>query len=74
METTDTRRSGLPALRRLRDRATLTQLELAERSGVSRETVARAEVGLVAPRPSTIRKLAAALRVRPHQLREAGGA
>lgn len=55
-------------LRGLRERASLSQMELAERSGVSRATIADLEAGKRPARPSTRRKLAAALRVEPHEL------
>lgn len=41
-------------LRRLRRRAHLSQREWAERAGVSRRTVQRAENGTVVPSPETI--------------------
>lgn len=52
-------------LRDVRRRRALTILQLAERSGVHRDTIHRLEVGETDPRPSTIRKLADALRVDP---------
>jgi DNA-binding XRE family transcriptional regulator len=57
-----------PRLKELRERAVLTQAELAQLSGVSRVTIARAEVGLVSPHPSTVRKLAKVLGVRAQDL------
>ena len=59
----------LPGLRRCRVEASLTQEELARAAGLTRVTVTRLEGGLQRANPSTIRALAAALRVRPHQLR-----
>lgn len=54
-----------PRLREWRDRATLTQEELAEVSGVSRPTIAELERGGRGGQPSTIRKLARALGCEP---------
>jgi transcriptional regulator with XRE-family HTH domain len=49
-------------IREARRRAMLSQTELAERSGVSRGTVARLELGLfVEPTPRTMRGLSRAL-------------
>lgn len=57
----------LAHLRRVREREAWTQGELAERAGVSRGTVARAEAGFPTE-VTTARKLAAALGVRPSDL------
>lgn len=60
----------LPALRRYRERAALTQRELAERAGVSPAVVSRLEAApdeKHAEMP-TLRKLAAALGVEPAAL------
>jgi transcriptional regulator with XRE-family HTH domain len=57
----------LTRLRALRERKALTQDELAEIAGVSRQTVLKIEGGLE-PRPPTIRKLAKALGVEPADL------
>ena len=59
-------------LRRLRVLNALTQEELAERAGLTRSAVLRAERDQTAPRPPTIRKLAAALGVQPRDLIEGG--
>ena len=59
----------LSRLRAIRERKALTQDELAELAGVSRQTVIKIEGGLE-PRPPTIRKLAAALGVEPQDLME----
>lgn len=58
----------LTRLKVIRERKALTQEELAQRAGVSRITVARLETGVDEPRPSTTRKLAAALGVEPEAL------
>jgi transcriptional regulator with XRE-family HTH domain len=58
----------VPRLRELREQAALSQQELAAAAGVSRTTVARAELGLIVPQPSTVRKLARALGCRPVDL------
>ncbi|BBL78758.1 hypothetical protein RxyAA322_06120 [Rubrobacter xylanophilus] len=50
-----------PHLREARILAGLSQMELAERSGVSRATIADAEAGERSLQPRTVRKLAAAL-------------
>ena len=58
----------LPGLKRCRERALLTQAELAERSGVAEVTINRLERGRHEARFSTVRKLAAALGVEPDEL------
>jgi transcriptional regulator with XRE-family HTH domain len=55
-------------LRELRDRASLSQEDLAKVSDVSRATIADLERGKRPARPSTRRKLASALGVQPHEL------
>jgi transcriptional regulator with XRE-family HTH domain len=55
-------------LRETRKRKLLTQEQLAERSGVGIATIVRIERNQVEPRGSTIRKLAEALSVDPHEL------
>jgi transcriptional regulator with XRE-family HTH domain len=57
-------------LRRLRLRDGLSQRDLAERAGLTQSTVLRLENEQVAPRPSTVRKLARALGCRPRDLTE----
>ena len=57
-------------LREVRERMFVTQVELAERSGISRANISRLENGLQRPRISTVRKLAAALGVEPDELIE----
>ena len=51
-------------LRYARRRVGWSQADLAAESGVGVATIRRAELGQVAPRPSTVRKLATALGVR----------
>jgi transcriptional regulator with XRE-family HTH domain len=58
----------LPGLRRIRQGAVMSQEELAERSGVARDTISKLETGRRGAYPSTIRKLAAGLEVRPQML------
>jgi transcriptional regulator with XRE-family HTH domain len=58
----------LPRLRRIRQGAVMSQEELAERSGVARDTISKLETGRRRAYPSTIRKLAAGLEVRPQML------
>jgi DNA-binding XRE family transcriptional regulator len=53
------------ALRRLREGYPLTVRELAERSGVSHNTITMIENRHRTANPSTVRKLAAALEVEP---------
>ena len=55
----------LPHLRGLRERAVLSQEQLAERSGVARDTISKLETGRRKAYPTTIRKLAAGLEVEP---------
>ena len=60
----------MPALRELRERAFLSQEELAERSGISRSTISGLERGArKKPYPRTIRKLAKALRCKPQDIK-----
>ncbi len=63
----------LPGLRACRERALLTQAELAEQAGVSEVTISRLENGHYEARFSTVRKLAAALGVAPAALMEQEG-
>lgn len=58
----------LSRLHELRVRAALTQAELAERAGVARTTIVRLEAGNPNVNPSTLRKLARALHVKPGDL------
>ena len=55
-------------LRLLRKRSLMTQEQLAERSSVAVSTIIRIERNQVEPHGSTIRKLAEALGVEPHEL------
>jgi transcriptional regulator with XRE-family HTH domain len=55
-------------LRRLREDRLLTQAELGEAAGVTRDQVSRIERDEVDPRFSTIRKLAQALGADPREL------
>ncbi len=58
----------LPHLRGLRQRAVLSQQQLAERSGVARDTISKLETGRRKAYPTTVRKLAAGLEVEPQLL------
>jgi transcriptional regulator with XRE-family HTH domain len=58
----------LPGLRYCRERALLTQADLAERSGVAEVTINRLENNRHEARISTVRKLAEALRVEASEL------
>ena len=58
----------VPRLKILRQRAFLTQIELALRAGLAEVTVNRLEQGKQTARISTIRKLASALGVLPEEL------
>ncbi len=55
-------------LKRLRTESALTQEELAASAGLTTAAVARIERNEANPRPSTLRKLAAALEVEPSEL------
>jgi transcriptional regulator with XRE-family HTH domain len=55
-------------LKRLRTLNALTQEELANKAGLTPAAVARIERNEAEPRPSTLRKLAAALDVKPAQI------
>lgn len=55
-------------LRDFRDVAPMTQRDLADASGVNQVTITRIENGLERPRPSTVKKLAAALGISPSDL------
>jgi predicted transcriptional regulator len=56
-------------LRLYRDRLALSQEDLGHKAGVGRSTVARGEAGEDL-RPSSVRRLARALGIKPHQLQE----
>ncbi len=58
----------LPHLRGLRQQAVLSQEQLAERSGVARDTISKLETGQRRAYPTTVRKLAAGLEVEPRLL------
>jgi transcriptional regulator with XRE-family HTH domain len=72
MPTIDTVKIGR-RLRTLREEHLLTQGELGEAAGVSRDQVSRIERDEVDPRFSTIRKLAKALGVDPRELTKQEG-
>ena len=55
-------------LRVLRMRAVMSQEQLADRSGVARDTISKLETGRRRAYPSTIRKLALGLDVKPQML------
>ena len=57
-----------PRLREWREHATLSQSELATRSGISRATIADLEAGNRGGQPRTIRRLAKALSIEPENL------
>lgn len=56
------------ALRRIRELRALSQRELAAEAGLNTATINRIETGRHKARPSTIRKLARALKVEPAEL------
>ncbi|WP_273843417.1 helix-turn-helix domain-containing protein [Rubrobacter calidifluminis] len=58
----------LPHLRELRRRAVMSQEQLAQRSGVARDTISKLENGQRRAYPKTVHKLAAALSVDPRVL------
>lgn len=55
-------------VRKLRQAHGMTQGQLAEKTGVTREYIARLEAGRYDPSLSTIEKLAKALKVKPAEL------
>ena len=57
-------------LNNLRTRRALTQEELATKANIGKNTVNRIERNLTEPHMSTLRKLAQALGVEPHELLE----
>jgi transcriptional regulator with XRE-family HTH domain len=63
----------LPSLKKHRILAGLTQAELADRAGVSRDTIVRLEGGKQPPRPRTLKKLAEVLGVRTRDLASENG-
>jgi transcriptional regulator with XRE-family HTH domain len=56
----------------LRTLSALTQEELADRAGITATALSRIERNEAEPRPSTLRKLAAALGVEPRELIKRG--
>jgi transcriptional regulator with XRE-family HTH domain len=64
----EVRALDIPHLRSFRQRAIMSQEELAERSGVARDTISKLESGHRKAYPTTIRKLAAGLDVEPQLL------
>jgi transcriptional regulator with XRE-family HTH domain len=58
----------LTQLAAVRTRRALSQRDLAALAGCGPATIARLETGATEARPSTVRKLAAALRVKPATL------
>ena len=58
----------MATLRELREGTVLTQAELAKLAGVTPATVSDLEIGKRKPRPSTVRKLAKALRVKAPEI------
>jgi len=64
------RLSYLSRLKKHRNRRGLTQIELAKISDVGRATIADLEAGKRGAYQSTVKKLARALKVRPHELQE----
>jgi transcriptional regulator with XRE-family HTH domain len=59
-------------VRELRTLSALTQEELADRAGITATALSRIERNEAEPRPSTLRKLAAALGVEPRELIKRG--
>ncbi|MBA2693904.1 MAG: helix-turn-helix transcriptional regulator [Rubrobacter sp.] len=59
---------NLPHLRVFRQRAVMSQDQLAEKSGVARDTISKLETGKRKAYPSTIQKLAGGLSVEPQML------
>ncbi len=65
------RMSYLSRLREHRNRRGLTQIELAKISDVGRATIADLEAGKRGAYKETVKKLAKALKVKPHELQGA---
>jgi transcriptional regulator with XRE-family HTH domain len=61
-------RVDVPRLRQLRQQAILSQEQLAEKSGVARDTISKLETGQRRAYPRTIHRLAAGLDVEPREL------
>ena len=61
-------REQMATLKQLRDNLALAQRDLAKLAGVAGSTIVDLENGRRSPRPSTRRKLARALKVRPHEI------
>jgi transcriptional regulator with XRE-family HTH domain len=59
---------NLPHLRSFRQRAVMSQEQLAQKSGVARDTISKLETGQRRAYPFTVRKLAAGLEVEPRRL------
>lgn len=68
MMATQTRGLPLPHLRSWRIRRFMSQLELADKAGVSKSTMNRAEAGEEAISFANIRKIAEALGIKPDDL------
>jgi transcriptional regulator with XRE-family HTH domain len=69
MADTSTSRAAPPLyVRAWRQYRALSQADLAELAGMTREAITRLENSQRPPRPSTIRKLAQALGIAPHEL------
>ena len=58
----------MATLRQLREKSILTQADLATLAGVTPATISDLETGKRKARPSTVRKLAKALKVRPTEI------
>ncbi len=59
-------------LKRIRLRRAMTQRELSQAAGVSQRAIVNLEADRTEPHPSTLRKLATALRVDPAELVNGG--
>src|SRR5918998_6262741 len=62
------REMDIPRLRQLRQQAVLSQEQLAQKSGVARDTISKLEMGYRKAYPTTIRRLAAGLDIEPGEL------
>ena len=60
----------MPSLREIRLRNLYSLRALAAKAGVAQRTIVEAEAGRQAPRPTTMRRLADALRVDPMEIDE----
>ena len=66
--TTELHRNLIRAMKRRRTSLAISQMELAERAGISAGYVGEVEMGRKFPSPEILERIAAALEVRPYRL------